>query len=336
MMKPHTLWLHASLVLILAGAIVTHFCGEVGSLHLRRYKEAGAFVREDGTEAPLPFSVKLESFKISYYTGTTTPKDYSSKLIILPDGVKATISMNHVLRKNGYRFLQADYDNDRYGSILMVCHDPWGTGITFAGYILLLAAMVAYFFRKNSSFRAAVRRLPSVPARLRASLLVLLLLLLGGCFFLICRKLFFEPLMPVLRSPLLWIHVAFMIICYTLFALMAVNGVAGLSLKDESRRVMLQDLNLVILYPAVFLLAAGIIVGAYWASISWGRYWSWDPKETWALITLLIYAIGLHRAFLKPFRNPRFFHAFCIAAFLFVLVTWFGVNLFMGGMHSYA
>ena len=68
----------------------------------------------------------------------------------------------------------------------------------------------------------------------------------------------------------------------------------------------------------------------------WGRYWGWDPKEVWALVTLLVYALPLHAGSLPWFRRPLFFHWFCIAAFLSVLVTYFGVNFLLGGMHSYA
>lgn len=91
-----------------------------------------------------------------------------------------------------------------------------------------------------------------------------------------------------------------------------------------------------LLYPAVFLLVAGTFLGAVWANISWGNYWGWDPKETWALVTFLVYSFALHGSILKPFRNPCFFHGFCIVAFLCVLVTYFGVNLFLGGMHAYS
>ena len=98
----------------------------------------------------------------------------------------------------------------------------------------------------------------------------------------------------------------------------------------------LRDVALVILYPAIFLLAFGIFLGAVWANVSWGNYWSWDPKETWALITLLIYAFALHSGSLKCFRNTRFFHIYSILAFLSVLITYFGVNFLFGGMHAYA
>ena len=90
------------------------------------------------------------------------------------------------------------------------------------------------------------------------------------------------------------------------------------------------------LYPAVFLLAGGIFLGAVWANVSWGKYWSWDPKEVWALITLLVYAVPLHRTtFLAPHR-PVAYHLYMLIAFFSVLMTYFGVNYFLGGMHSYA
>jgi len=137
-------------------------------------------------------------------------------------------------------------------------------------------------------------------------------------------------LIPVLQSPLLSVHVLSMMVSYTLFGLVALNGIMGLSLGRGEASGRLMDVSLVILYPAVFLLTFGTFLGAVWANISWGSYWSWDPKETWALITLLIYAFALHGNSLKAFRNPRFFHIFCIVAFISVLVTYFGVNLILG------
>jgi ABC-type transport system involved in cytochrome c biogenesis permease subunit len=142
-------------------------------------------------------------------------------------------------------------------------------------------------------------------------------------------------LMPVLQSPLLSIHVLTMMLSYTMLGLVALNGIMGLIVPvDASAR--LKDVSLVVLYPAVFLLVCGTFLGAVWANISWGNYWSWDPKETWALITFLVYSFSLHGTLLKPLRKPRFFHAFCLLAFLCVLITYFGVNLVLGGMHSYS
>jgi ABC-type transport system involved in cytochrome c biogenesis permease subunit len=89
------------------------------------------------------------------------------------------------------------------------------------------------------------------------------------------------------------------------------------------------------LYPAVFLLGTGIFLGAVWANVSWGNYWSWDPKETWALITFLVYAATFHTESVSKFNKPLFFHIYVCLAFLTVLMTYFGVNNLLGGMHSY-
>ncbi len=142
------------------------------------------------------------------------------------------------------------------------------------------------------------------------------------------------PLMPVLVSPWLSLHVSVIMMAYALFAFVLLNGVWALCVPREAERLM--TYSRLMLYPAVFLLTAGIFIGAVWANVSWGRYWGWDPKEVWALITMLIYALPLHTTSLPWFRKPRFFHIYTIAAFLSVLITYFGVNFFLGGMHSYA
>ena len=144
-------------------------------------------------------------------------------------------------------------------------------------------------------------------------------------------------LMPVLVSPLLSIHVAVIMIAYALLAFLMLGGVMALTLRNNKEMVeRLHVVGQVILYPAVFLLTIGVFIGAIWANVSWGSYWSWDPKEVWALITLIIYALPLHRQSLPMFRKPMFFHGYCIIAFLSVLITYFGVNFILGGMHSYA
>ena len=136
-------------------------------------------------------------------------------------------------------------------------------------------------------------------------------------------------LMPVLQSPLLSVHVMVIMISYTLFAYMMLNGVAALISRDRDRMEYLKTVSNIMLYPALFLLTAGIFIGAVWANVSWRRYWGWDPKEVWALITMLIYSLGIHQGSLKWFRNPKHFHIFCILAFLSVLVTYFGVNFLL-------
>ena len=164
--------------------------------------------------------------------------------------------------------------------------------------------------------------------------------ILAGFTMLVASLSFADPeaqnLAPVLNSPLLGVHVLCMMVSYTLFGLTALIGIMGLIQKNGNSQSMLRDISLTILYPAVFILTIGTFIGAVWANISWGSYWSWDPKETWALITMLVYAFMLHSGTISRFARPRFFHAYAIAAFLTVLITYFGVNLILGGMHSYS
>jgi ABC-type transport system involved in cytochrome c biogenesis permease subunit len=145
-------------------------------------------------------------------------------------------------------------------------------------------------------------------------------------------------LMPVLNSGLLSVHVALVMISYALFGLIFINSLTSLFISREER-VVQERFTLTgrfLLYPAIALLGSGIFVGSLWASISWGRYWGWDPKETWALITMLIYAVPFHRGIFRSFTNPRVVNLYLTVAFLAVVVTYFGVNYFFGGMHSYS
>ena len=334
--RPFTLGIHIALVIILAGALVTHLSGVSGSIHLRVDEPSAAFVDDYDSEQPLPFSLELKEFRIEYDPGTTHIADYVSELVCEDQPV--TISMNHIFKKGGYRFYQADYDEDGQGSILAVSRDPWGVGITYAGYLLLLVCMVGFFFEPNSAWRETLRSLRhrKEPGRKRKGW-TLVLVALGAAMLIVWLVSVFPkgPLMPVLRSSLLFIHVIPIIISYALFGLAALLGIAGLLVRpDRSQR--LQGVSRTILLPAVFLLTFGTFLGGVWANISWGNYWAWDPKETWALITMLVYSFALHGDALRAFRKPRFFHAFCVLAFLAVLVTYFGVNLLLGGMHSYA
>ncbi|MFC2480830.1 MAG: cytochrome c biogenesis protein CcsA [Bacteroides sp.] len=148
-------------------------------------------------------------------------------------------------------------------------------------------------------------------------------------------------LMPVLSSPLLSAHVACIMLAYTLLSFISLNSSMAIVLRCINRNTknainLLANASRTILYPALFLLAIGIFIGAIWANVSWGSYWSWDPKETWALITLMVYAAGVHTHSIPRLSQPMPFHVYMLAAFACVLITYFGVNYLLGGMHSYA
>ena len=175
----------------------------------------------------------------------------------------------------------------------------------------------------------------ALPAGLLMTGIVLLVQMMGGSNPPITH------LMPALSSPLLSLHVTVIMIAYALLFFIMLNGISALIVRvtqptNTQFLERLRDISMIMLYPAVALLAAGIFIGAVWANISWGNYWSWDPKEVWALITLLVYIAPLHSTLWKSFQKPLFFHLYCILAFLSVLITYFGVNMLLGGMHSYA
>ena len=209
-------------------------------------------------------------------------------------------------------------------------HIPLSNGYETMLFIALISSLFATF----TSFRSH-------------SLLSSLALIVTAFTLLVSHLSFMSPemtpLMPVLQSPLLSIHVSVIMCAYALFALITLLSVVGLLSSHFSRFAgahselpPLRGIEGILLYPAVFLLTTGIFLGAIWANVSWGTYWSWDPKETWALITLMIYAVPLHAESMPQFRNPRFYHLYMIFAFLSILTTYFGVNYLLGGMHSYA
>ena len=613
------LLLHGSFLVILGGALLTFVWGEQGYVHLEEGKTTDRFVVQDSRHLlPLPFSLRLDSFRIVCYPGTEAPADYVSYIHVSGNGresQKASVSMNRIFSCGGYRFYQSSYDPDGRGSWLSVNHDPWGIGVTYAGYALLGLSMLWVLCSRGGEFRRLLRhpllrmggflvlflgwgtgtpvqaqgrklpvlkqrqadslaavqviyqdrvvpfntlardfvlkltgcptyrgltpeqvvggwllhpevwkdepmiriksaalrrrlalegeyarlsdlfegdryrlqeywdasashtdrgspldkaivetdekvglilmlqqgtlirplpddgsvaRLPEAKVRaellynripfsrwlfmfnLSVGLLAFALLLYKGLrpvaadgrmlrgverFFacalwaallfqalgyglrwyiggriplsngyetmqflalatlllacLLRRRFPFTlpfgfllsgfallvsylgqmnpqitPLMPVLVSPWLSSHVSLIMMSYALFAFLMLNGVLALCVRREALRLML--LSRLLLYPAVFFLGAGIFLGAIWANVSWGHYWSWDPKEVWALVTFMVYAVPFHAGSLSRLRKPLFFHVYMMVAFLTVLMTYFGVNYVLGGMHSYA
>jgi len=146
-----------------------------------------------------------------------------------------------------------------------------------------------------------------------------------------------------LDSPLLSIHVSIIMISYTLFAFISLNAIAALCWHclnndahcETSLRLLKESQRL--LYPALTLIVAGIIIGSVWAKDAWGSYWSWDPKETWALVTAILYAILLWMGTKKGRDiHPDRYHIVALVCFIAVLFTYFGVNYLLGGLHSYA
>lgn len=162
--------------------------------------------------------------------------------------------------------------------------------------------------------------------------------MLSGFFLLVSHINQMDPaigqMMPVLNSPLLSIHVSIIMMSYALLSLTFICGIMGICMQSHAEE--LQTLSRIFLYPALTAMGFGIFIGAIWANVSWGNYWSWDSKETWALITFMIYAVVVHTQSLPVFRKPLVYHIYITLAFMSIAMTYFGVNYFLTGMHSYA
>ena len=467
--------LHASFVVILAGALTTHLTARRGTVRLRIGIPEKVYVDNDRRVEHLPFTLTLKEFRIINYPGTDAPLDYQSVIQLLQSTVVETpsdeilVSMNHIGYIDGYRLFQQSYDNDGEGVTLGLSYDPYGIAITYVGYLLLLFGIIATLFSRKTQMRTLYRKammmalllvsitwyspggqvLPrEIPVKeqffikqsmdflteaivtgqhdraleivakiklfqrdmigdvlptenktqaelfynkLRSIkfpvlitlqlglrwwlsghiplsngyetmlfmawiLLVLtivlfrqvrIILVIGPLAALCCLLVAMmtgsgseiTPLMPVLQSPLLSLHVMTVMCAYALFALQMMLGIYAFLLNKKKKAAVLERttaLSQFLLYPAVFLLTIGIFLGAVWANVSWGNYWSWDPKESWALITLMVYAVPLHRSSLTALRAPLRYHTYIVVAFLAVIITYFGVNYLLGGMHSYA
>lgn len=148
-----------------------------------------------------------------------------------------------------------------------------------------------------------------------------------------------KPLMPALKSNWLIIHVTSYFIGYAALAVSCILSAAYLFIAKKpipspSLSDRMDNLSYLLISLAFPFLTIGLTTGAVWAKTAWGRYWSWDPKETWALITWIIYAAYLHLRLLKSWQGKKY-ACLNIIGFLCILFTFFGVNYLLKGLHSY-
>jgi cytochrome c-type biogenesis protein CcsB len=153
------------------------------------------------------------------------------------------------------------------------------------------------------------------------------------------------PLVPVLKSYWLMIHVAIITASYGFLGLSALLGVLALILmvmrtnKNQDKVIsyieQITAINEMSATIGLYALAIGTFLGGIWANESWGRYWGWDPKETWALITVVIYSFIVHMRLIPPLKGIFNYNMASILGFASVLMTYFGVNYYLSGLHSY-
>ena len=208
-------------------------------------------------------------------------------------------------------------------------HAPWSNSYETMVYIAWATVLAGLIFGQKSTITLALATL------------------FGGVILFVSGLNWMDPqintLVPVLKSPWLMFHVAVIVAAYGFFGISFLLGITNLSLMAFTKNSLvvtyrikeLSIINNLSLLVGLALMTAGTFLGAVWANESWGRYWGWDPKETWALITVVVYAIVTHLHMVRKWNNPWIFNLLSVLAFSSVLMTFLGVNYFLSGMHSY-
>ncbi len=211
-------------------------------------------------------------------------------------------------------------------------HAPWSDGYETMIYISWAVVLSGFIFSRRSRIVLAVTAI------------------LASLTLMVANMSWLDPeitnLVPVLKSYWLVIHVAVITASYSFLAIGALLGFLNiilinfqtkknyLKLNETIRELTsINEMNLII---GVFLVTVGTFLGAVWANESWGRYWSWDPKETWALVTILVYSFIVHMRMIPGLNGLFAFNFAALIGFSSVLMTYFGVNYYLSGMHSYA
>jgi cytochrome c-type biogenesis protein CcsB len=211
-------------------------------------------------------------------------------------------------------------------------HAPWSNGYEALTYVAWAAVLAGLIFAYRSSITLSV-----------TSILAFLILFVAHLSWMDPQ---ITNLVPVLKSYWLVMHVATITASYGFFALSALLAFVNLLLmilrpakRDKYFQLNIRELSGILemsLMIGLFLLTIGIFLGAVWANDSWGRYWGWDPKETWALITVLVYAFILHMRLIPGLKSIYALNLASLVGIGAVLMTYFGVNYYLSGLHSYA
>ncbi|NSW94691.1 MAG: c-type cytochrome biogenesis protein CcsB [Bacteroidales bacterium] len=211
-------------------------------------------------------------------------------------------------------------------------HAPLSNGYESMLFISWVAILAGFIFRNRSQFTLSATAI------------------LGSMALLVAHMSFMDPeitnLVPVLKSYWLTLHVSVITSSYGFLGMGAIIGLIVMILLTFSNRKnherisdtidQLTVINYKTLTIGLYLLTIGTFLGAIWANESWGRYWGWDPKETWSLITIIVYSFVLHARMMPGLKDLYTFNLLSLFAFSSVLMTYFGVNYYLSGLHSYA
>ncbi|CAA6802712.1 MAG: Putative cytochrome C-type biogenesis protein [uncultured Campylobacterales bacterium] len=204
-------------------------------------------------------------------------------------------------------------------------HAPWSNSYESMLYISFAIALAGIVLNKKSFMIIASS------------------CILSGVFLFVAHLSWVDPqithLVPVLKSYWLMIHVSVITASYGFFGLSFLIGIFTLIFMSLKRTDFIKDankINEISIIIGVTLLTIGNFLGGIWANESWGRYWGWDAKETWALVSIIVYVMVLHLRLVPKLSSAYLFALSSVVAFSSILMTYFGVNHFLKGLHSYA
>jgi len=210
-------------------------------------------------------------------------------------------------------------------------HAPWSNGYETMIYVGWATSLSGFIFMRRSPITLAV-----------TTLLASIILFVAGMSWMNPE---ITNLVPVLKSYWLVVHVAIITASYGFFAMGALLGMLNLVLmilrnKRNNQKISFTILEVsyiveMALIIGLFMMTIGSFIGGVWANESWGRYWGWDPKETWALVTVLVYSIILHLRKVPGLKSSLGLNSLALLGLGVVLMTFFGVNYYLSGMHSY-
>jgi cytochrome c-type biogenesis protein CcsB len=234
-------------------------------------------------------------------------------------------------------------------------HAPWSTAyesVIYVGWATLLFGFLLSAFSYKPIFRlsAILKAFFGFSENHRSELTVASAAFVGSIILWVAHQSWTDPeignLVPVLNSYWLMIHVAVIVASYGPFTLGFVLGLVALFLMvfTNKKNKEKMDLNIkeityineMALTVGLVMLSIGNFLGGQWANESWGRYWGWDPKETWALVSIMVYAFVIHMRFVPALRGKWIYNFLSVMAFASILMTYFGVNFYLTGLHSYA
>ena len=345
--------LHAGAFLVLFGGFFGAPDKEDGQVLLEYGKPTHIAYQANGEILPLPFDVQIDTFYVDYYADGRSPKQFTTRFTIreigetMDEGARTlTTAVNHPCSYRGYHFYQSNYDplQGEY-SVLKVVRDPW-IGFVWVGIVLLTIGACWQMTRQWKAHWGWWLAVGVVT-------IVFTVITLA--------KINFGTLMPALRSAWFIPHIGVYMIAYSLLAVASVLGIVvmiqdrlRLKIKDERQNSadsetsetkvispsscvlhpsskQAHHLLMGLLQTSSCLLLIGMLCGAVWAKQAWGDYWTWDPKECWAMATWMLTLIGMHLK--TKSDNPKVQKTMLVLLLVFVLLsfaamqmTWYGVN----------